>query len=77
MYVCLCMRFVVQRRLRKWEQERNGIGTDGDVLRRMLSLPSETQNNLALKCAQGRAKKSELKVNKDYWYHLYTCYLCA
>lgn len=41
-----------------------GTGIDTDVLRRMRRLPSKTQNNLALKCEDGRAKKNQsLKSN--------------
>lgn len=36
-----------------------GRGIEVDVLRRMRSLPTKTQNNLALKCADGRAKKQK------------------
>lgn len=59
--VCLCIRFVIC-----WAKTITKMGTrterdrdvDVDVLRRMLSPPSETQNNLALKCADGRAKNA-------------------
>lgn len=58
-YVCLCVRFGIC-----WTKTITKMGTrterdrDVDVLRRMLSPPSETQNNLALKCADGRAKNA-------------------